>query len=154
MSRNSVSDSEALPDLTPRNSSCGKVKGASEAVHSSGGRAWPDLIGVSATPLYLQFLYELVMKSLQVVHGRLLDWPSDDEALVVAGRRLGNDVEMDMVDLLVGDATVVLDKRPIDKLKGRHESRVRCEPEGGCRDRKSTRLNSSHSGESRMPSSA
>ena len=48
------------------------------------------------------------MKCLQVVHGRLLGGPSDDEALVVVGRRLGNDVEMDMVDLLVGDATVVL----------------------------------------------
>ena len=75
------------------------------------------------------------MKCLQVVHGRLLGGPSDDEALVVVGRRLGNDVEMDMVDLLVGDATVVLDKRPIDKHKERNGSRVRCGPEGGCSSR-------------------
>ncbi len=52
------------------------------------------------------------MKSLQVVHGRLLGGPTDNKALSVAGSRLGDDVEMDMVDFLVRDATVILDKQP------------------------------------------
>ena len=83
------------------------------------------------------------MKSLQVVHGWLLGGPSNDEALAVAGRRLGNDVEMDVVDLLVGDATVVLDKQPRDKHKRGYESGVRCEPEGGCSSRLQARERSS-----------
>ena len=62
--------------------------------------------------LFLQFLYELIMKSLQVVHRRLLSRPTDYEALAITGGRLGDDVEMDVVDFLVGDATVILDEQP------------------------------------------
>lgn len=40
------------------------------------------------------------MQRLQFIHRDLLCWPADDEALVIAGCRLGDDVEMDVVDFL------------------------------------------------------
>ena len=78
---------------------------------SSGRRAKSVFIEDPAI-VYLQFLYELVVKNLQVVHRRFLGGPTDDEALSVTGDRLGDDVEVDVVDLLVGNATVILDEQP------------------------------------------
>ena len=63
--------------------------------------------------LFLQFLYELIMKSLQVVHRRFLGGPTDDEALAITGGRLGDDVEVDVIDFLVSDAAVILDEQPL-----------------------------------------
>ena len=48
------------------------------------------------------------MKLLELVHGRLLSRPTDDQTLRVSRGGLGDDMEMDMVDLLVSDTTVVL----------------------------------------------
>ena len=48
------------------------------------------------------------MKSLQVIHGRLLGRPADDEALCIACSWLGDNVEVDVIDFLVRDAPVIL----------------------------------------------
>lgn len=55
-----------------------------------------------------QLRHELLVKLLQLVHRRLLCWPTDDEALGVGWTGLGDDMKVDVVDLLVGDPAVVL----------------------------------------------
>ena len=48
------------------------------------------------------------MKLLELIHGRLLGRPADDEALCIACSWLGDNVEVDVIDFLVRDAPVVL----------------------------------------------
>ena len=48
------------------------------------------------------------MQFLELVHGRLLGGPADDETLGIGCCRFGDNVEVDVVDLLMSDATVVL----------------------------------------------
>ena len=55
-----------------------------------------------------EFRHKLLVKLLELVHGRLLSRPTDDQTLRVSRGGLGDDMEMDMVDLLVSDTTVVL----------------------------------------------
>ena len=48
------------------------------------------------------------MKLLQVIVVRLVSRPANDETFGVRGSRLGNNVEVYVIDLLVGDPSVVL----------------------------------------------
>ena len=48
------------------------------------------------------------MKLLEFIHGRFLCRPAHDETFGVGSRRLRNDVEVDVIDLLVSNATVIL----------------------------------------------
>ena len=59
------------------------------------------------------------MQGLKIVKGGLLRGPANDEALGVTGRGLGDDVEVDMVDLLMSDTTIVLDP---------HSMSIQCTP--------------------------
>ena len=49
------------------------------------------------------------MQGLKIVKGGLLRGPANDKTLGVVGRRLGDDVEVDVVDLLMSDTSIVLD---------------------------------------------
>ena len=48
------------------------------------------------------------MQLLQLVLGNFVRRPANDETFVIGCSGLGDDMEMDMVDLLVSDTTVVL----------------------------------------------
>ena len=48
------------------------------------------------------------MQSFQLIHVSFLCWPADNETLFIGGARLRNNVEVNMVDFLVCDATIVL----------------------------------------------
>ena len=50
------------------------------------------------------------MKLLELIHGRLLGRPADDEALCIACSWLGDNVEVDVIDLLMSDTSIVLGK--------------------------------------------
>ena len=65
------------------------------------------LFDFSAAP-YSQLRQEFSVERLQLIHRGLLRGPANDETLSVARRGLGDDVEVDMIHFLVGDAAVVL----------------------------------------------
>ena len=65
------------------------------------------LFDVSAAP-YSQLRQEFCVERLQLVHRGLLRGPADDETLIIARSGLRDDVEVNVIHLLVGDAAVVL----------------------------------------------
>ena len=56
----------------------------------------------------LELLLDGLINLRHLILFESLGGPTDDQTFSVGRGRFGNDVEMDMVDLLVGDATVVL----------------------------------------------
>ena len=60
-------------------------------------------------PLCSQLPLELLVQLGELLHGYFLLRPADDETLLVGLAGLRDDVEVDVVDDLVGDAAVVLD---------------------------------------------
>ena len=57
---------------------------------------------------HLKLCNQLRVQRLQSSVVCRLGRPANDQTLIVGRRRLGNDVEMDMVDLLVRDPAVIL----------------------------------------------
>ena len=55
-----------------------------------------------------ELLHKLFVQGLKIVKGGLLRGPANDKTLGVAGRRLGDDVEVDVIDLLMRDLAVIL----------------------------------------------
>ena len=53
------------------------------------------------------------MQGLKIVKGGLLRGPANDKTLGVVGRRLGDDVEVDVVYLLMSNTTIVLGKHSV-----------------------------------------
>ena len=66
------------------------------------------LFDVSAAP-YSQLRQEFCVERLQLIHRGLLRRPADDETLSIARCGLGDDVEVDVIHFLVGDAAIVLE---------------------------------------------
>ena len=55
-----------------------------------------------------EFRDEFLVELLQFVQSRLVGGPTDDKTLSVGGGRLGDDVEVNMVNFLVRNPAVVL----------------------------------------------
>ena len=65
------------------------------------------LFDISAVP-YSQLRQEFCVEGLQLVHRGLLRRPADDETLSIARCGLGNDVEVNVEDMLERNFSIVL----------------------------------------------
>ena len=74
-------------------------------------------------PLSSQLSFQLLVQLGELIHGKLLLRPANDKTLLVGIAGLRDNVEMDVVDDLVGDAAVVLERQASEWLLRKRKSK-------------------------------